>query len=114
MAFAYLPHDIGRLRAEAAFEGLMALGCSAGIYGVMAQAFPAAARSTGTGFGYAFGRIGSILAAVAPGVLFTRGWSLPAVSWLMVGVAVLGVVTLLAWNATVGLPSRPAPPTATS
>ena len=110
MLFAYLPHDIGRLRAEAAFEGLMALGCSAGIYGVMAQAFPAASRSTGTGFAYAFGRIGSILAAVVPGALFTHGWSLASGSWLMVGVSVLGFVTLLAWNTAVGLPSRAAAP----
>lgn len=112
MGFAYPPHDLTWLKVGAGVEGFMALGCSAGIYGVMAQAFPAAARSTGTGFAYAFGRIGSALAAVLPGILFTKGWHLAGVSGLMVGVSVVGIAAVLLWNTVVGLQSRPPPPPA--
>ena len=91
----------------------MALGCSAGLYGVMAQAFPATVRSTGTGFGYAFGRIGSIIAAVLPGYLFTYGWSLAGVAGLMVAISISGIAALLLWNAAVGMPVRVIPPAET-
>ncbi len=109
LLFSFLPHDLALLKAGAGLEGFMALGCSAGIYGAMAQAFPAASRSTGTGFAYAFGRFGSIVAAVLPGVLFTRGWSLSQVAGLMIGVSVVGAATFLIWNAAIGLPARAAP-----
>ena len=80
----------------------MALGCSAAIYGVMARAFPAAARSTGTGFAYAFGRLGSIVAAVIPGLLFTQGLGLAAVAALMGGGSLVAIAALLLWNARGG------------
>ena len=102
LLFALLPPDMGLLKAGAALEGFMALGCSAAIYGVMARAFPAAARSTGTGFAYAFGRLGSIVAAVVPGLLFTRGWTLAAVAGLMGLGSLASVVALLLWNARGG------------
>ena len=101
LLFAFLPREGGLLRLGAALEGFMALGCSAGIYGVMAQAFPAAARSTGTGFSYAFGRLGSIVAAVVPGVLFTRGWSLAGVSAAMGVVSLAAIAVLLVWDGRV-------------
>ncbi len=98
MLFAVLPPVMPLLKIGAAFEGFMALGCSAAIYGLMAQAFPAAARSSGTGFAYALGRLGSIVAAVVPGLLFTHGLGLLAVAAVMSVGCLAAIAALLTWN----------------
>lgn len=99
IVFSLMPADLTLLKVAAAAEGFMALGCSAGIYALMARSFPAAARSTGIGFAYAFGRLGSIIAAAVPGVLFTSGWSSPGVATLMAFGTAVAVVTVLLWTA---------------
>ncbi len=103
--FAFLPPTMMLLRFGAGMEGFMALGCSAAIYGVMARAFPAKTRSTGTGFAYAFGRLGSIVAAVVPGLLFTAGLGFAPVAALMSAGSLVAVAAILLWNARSG--SRP-------
>ncbi|GLS99391.1 MFS transporter [Sphingobium jiangsuense] len=100
--FTLLPANLALLKVGAGFEGLMALGCSAAIYGVMARAFPTANRSTGIGIAYAFGRLGSVAAAVVPGVLFTGGWSAVAVALVMSIGSVVAISALLWWRADSG------------
>lgn len=96
--FATLPASLGWLKAGAGFEGLMALGSSAAIYGVMAHAFPTANRSTGIGIAYAFGRLGSIAAALVPGMLFTGGWTPVGVAMVMSIGSLIAIFTLLWWR----------------
>ncbi|MGE4431158.1 MAG: MFS transporter [Sphingobium sp.] len=100
--FAALPANLTLLKMGAGFEGLMALGCSAAIYGVMARAFPTTSRSTGIGIAYAFGRLGSIGAALIPGVLFTGGWTSLSVALVMSIGSLVAIIALLWWRADTG------------
>ena len=103
---AWVPHDLNSLRAAAALQGFMALGTSAGIYGVLAAAFPAQARSTGIGVSFGFGRGGTVAATIIPGILFTAGWANLAVAMIMALGALVAAATLFTWEQ--GRPARAA------
>ena len=53
------------------------------MYAILAQAFPTHVRATGTGFAVGVGRGGSVLAPIIAGFLFTAGYTLPTVAFMM-------------------------------
>jgi benzoate transport len=65
-----------------------------GLYPIMAHAYPARLRATGTGFIIGMGRGGSALGPIVVGLLFTSGASLMAVS-LTMGAGALVAATML-------------------
>jgi MFS family permease len=75
--------DISRLKAICAVTGFFTNAGIVGLYGVLAQGFPARLRATGTGFAVGFGRAGSVLAPIVAGFLFNAGYGLEFVSLAM-------------------------------
>jgi predicted MFS family arabinose efflux permease len=75
--------DFTRLKAICAVTGFFTNAGIVGLYGVLAQGFPARLRATGTGFAVGFGRAGSVLAPIVAGFLFNAGYSLEFVSLAM-------------------------------
>jgi MFS transporter, AAHS family, 4-hydroxybenzoate transporter len=104
IVFALLPPSLPLLKAGAAVEGFMALGCSAGLFGVLALAFPASARAGGSGLSFGFGRTGSIVATVIPGFLYTAGVNGVAVAGLMAFGSVAAISVLLFWSRRIAPP----------
>jgi hypothetical protein len=70
-----------------------------GLYGILAQAFPAELRATGTGFAVGTGRAGSVLAPIIGGLLFQAGYGLQMVALTM------GIGSLIAAGALWMLPT---------
>jgi benzoate transport len=66
-----------------AITGVCTSGGGAGIYAVIARAFPAGIRASGTGFVIGFGRGGTVLAPVLAGLLFSYGYPLQLVAIVM-------------------------------
>jgi benzoate transport len=75
--------DLGRLAVICAITGFFTNAGIVGLYGVLAQAFPASLRATGTGFAVGTGRAGSVLAPIVSGFLFSAGYGLQFVAIAM-------------------------------
>jgi benzoate transport len=86
--------DLGRLSLICAIAGLCTNAGVVGMYAIFAQAFPTHARASGTGFAIGVGRGGSVLAPIIAGFLFTFGFSLLTVAFLM-GLGSLLAATML-------------------
>jgi MFS family permease len=96
-AFALAPPGLLSLKVGAGVEGFLSLGSVAGIYAILARAFPAALRATGSGFAVTIGRLGSVVASVVPGLLFTHGWHIADVSAVMAGIIAVAACVLWLW-----------------
>ncbi len=66
-----------------ALTGFCTNGAVVGMFAIMARAYPAATRSTGTGFAAGMGRGGAVLAPIAAGFLFRAGHDLQTVALVM-------------------------------
>jgi MFS family permease len=87
-----------------------------GMYAIIAQAFPTHVRASGTGFAIGIGRGGSVLAPIIAGFLFTAGYPLPTVSFMMalgslVAAGILSFLKLEADPTVTTQPDRPVPGT---
>lgn len=80
--------------------GFFTNGGVVGLYPIMARAFPAALRASGTGFAIGVGRGGSAVGPILAGLLFANGASLLVVSAAMGAGALLAAValSLLPWS----------------
>lgn len=75
--------DLARLSVTAAVAAFFINAGVVGMYPLLAQAYPAALRASGTGFVIGIGRGGSALGPVVAGALFASGGSLLLVSLVM-------------------------------
>lgn len=75
--------DLTRLSVTVAVAAFFINAGVVGMYPLLAQAYPAALRASGTGFVIGIGRGGSALGPVVAGALFASGGSLLLVSLLM-------------------------------
>jgi benzoate transport len=101
------------LSLTCACTGFFTNGAIAGLYALMARAFPTHVRSSGTGFAIGIGRGGSVVGPVLAGYLFKSGLDLAAVSAIIAVSSTLGAITLLMLklepeDTATWLPSRPA------
>lgn len=76
-------HDLAKLSAAAAVAAFFINAGVVGMYPILAQAYPAALRASGTGFVIGIGRGGSAVGPVVAGALFAGGSGLMAVSLVM-------------------------------
>jgi benzoate transport len=95
--FGRSPADLQQIALICAIAGFCTNAGIVGLYAIIAQAFPTQARASGTGFTVGVGRGGSVLAPIIAGFLFTAGYSLPTVAFLMAlgSVFAAGVLMLL-------------------
>ena len=75
--------DLSTLALVSAATGFFTNAGVVGLYGLMAQAFPANVRASGTGVVIGIGRGGAALSPVVAGLLFTNGVSLQGVAIAM-------------------------------
>jgi MFS family permease len=97
--------SLAQLCLICALTGFCTNGAIVGLFAILARAYPAATRSTGTGFAVGIGRGGAVLAPIAAGFLFRAGHSLQTVALVM------GTGSLLA---AAVLAKLRVPPTATA
>ncbi len=88
-------HDLVKLSAAAAVAAFFINAGVVGMYPILAQAYPAALRASGTGFVIGIGRGGSAVGPLVAGALFAGGSGLMTVS-LVMGVGGLIAATMLA------------------
>jgi benzoate transport len=89
--------DLTQLSMICLLAGFCTNGAIVGLYAIFAHAFPTHVRAFGTGFAIGVGRGGAALAPFVAGLLFTAGYTLPNVSFLMAMGSLLaaGVLILL-------------------
>ena len=75
--------DLQQLCLICALTGFCTNGAVVGMFAILARAYPAATRATGTGFAVGIGRGGAILAPIAAGFLFRAGHGLQFVALVM-------------------------------
>jgi len=100
-AFGLGADDLTQLSLIVGVAGFCINGGVVGMYPIMARAFPAAVRASGTGFAIGIGRGGSAVGPVLAGYLFAGGGGLLLVSGIM------GAGALLAAFALTLLPRSP-------
>jgi benzoate transport len=98
--FGHGHEDLRSLSILCAIAGLCTSGGGTGIYAVVARAFPADVRGSGTGFVIGIGRGGSVLAPIIAGYLFSFGYGLQTVA------TVMGLGSLLAAACLLVLPVK--------
>ncbi|AJP74420.1 MFS transporter [Sphingomonas hengshuiensis] len=76
-------HDLLKLSVSAALAAFFINAGVVGMYPILAQAYPAALRASGTGFVIGIGRGGSAIGPVVAGALFASGSTLLTVSLAM-------------------------------
>lgn len=95
--FGRTPADLQRLALICAAAGFCTNAAIVGMYAIFAQAYPTHVRAFGTGFAVGVGRGGSVIAPIIAGFLFTAGYALPTVSFIMAlgSLAAAGVLSQL-------------------
>jgi MFS family permease len=113
--FGQTPHDLGQLSLICAAAGFCTNAAIVGMYAILAQAFPTHVRASGTGFAVGVGRGGSVLAPIIAGFLFTAGYTLPTVAFMMSlgSLVAAGVLSLLKLEGDRALAERDARAVAT-
>ncbi|MDH7637690.1 MFS transporter [Sphingomonas oryzagri] len=87
-------HDLTRMSITAGIAAFFINVGVVGLYPILARAYPASLRATGTGFVIGLGRGGSALGPMAVGALFESGRGLLLVSFVM-GLSGLVAATML-------------------
>ena len=93
--FANITPDLALLAAAGFAVGLFANSAGVGFYALLAAAYPANVRATGTGFGIGVGRAGAALGPAIGGELFADGWGLAAVALAMSAGSLLAILFIL-------------------
>jgi MFS family permease len=86
--------DLRHLSLICALTGFCINGAVVGMFAILARAYPAPTRATGTGFTVGIGRGGAILAPIVAGFLFRAGHGLQFVSLVMGAGSLLAAITL--------------------
>lgn len=86
--------DLQQLTLVAAVTGFFSNAGVVGMYAMVARAFPAYVRASGTGFVVGFGRGGSMLAPILAGFLFRAGYGLQTVALMMGLGSLLGAIVV--------------------
>jgi MFS family permease len=86
--------NLTRLCVICAATGFCTNGAVVGLFAILARAYPAATRSTGTGFAVGIGRGGAVLSPVIAGLLFRAGHSLLQVALVMAAGSLLAALVL--------------------
>jgi MFS transporter, AAHS family, 4-hydroxybenzoate transporter len=81
------------MTALAGLAGFCVIGMQFGNISVTGQVFPTHVRSSGVGFCYGFGRLGSVIGPSIAGVLVGLGFSIGQLFYFAGSVMVLGIVT---------------------
>jgi MFS family permease len=81
--FGQTPPDLQRLALICFACGFCTNAAIVGLYAIFAQAFPTHVRAFGTGFAVGVGRGGSVLAPIFAGLLFSYGYTLSTVAFIM-------------------------------
>ena len=115
--FGQTPPDLRQLSMICAAAGFCTNAAIVGMYAIIAQAFPTHVRASGTGFAVGIGRGGSVLAPIIAGFLFTAGYTLPTVAFMMslgslVAAGILSFLTLETDHTVTARPERRARATA--
>ena len=71
--FGYAPHELATMKAAGFIADFFVNAGIVGLYAVMAMAFPASLRATGTGFAIGVGRGGGVLGPIIGGMLLQAG-----------------------------------------
>ena len=86
--------DLQQLALVCAVTGFFSNAGVVGMYAMIARAFPAYVRASGTGFVVGFGRGGSMLAPILAGFLFRAGYGLQTVALMMGLGSLLGAIVV--------------------
>jgi len=92
--FGGVPADLRSLSVVCAIAGFCTNGGVVGLYGLLARAFPAEVRSSGTGFALGVGRGGAIVAPILAGALFKSGYGLQTVAVVMAAGSLVAAVAV--------------------
>ena len=92
--FGRAAHDLHELRMLAALAGFFTNAGVVGLYAIVARAFPADLRGSGTGVVIGLGRGGAAFSPILAGFLFNGGLSLPMVATIM-ALGAVGAAALL-------------------
>jgi MFS family permease len=87
--------DLAQLSMLCFIAGFCGNAAIVGLYAIVAQAFPTHVRAFGTGFTIGVGRGGSALAPALAGFLFTAGYGLGTVSFIMALGSLLAAAVLV-------------------
>lgn len=71
--FGFAPHNLPTMKAAGFIADFFINAGIVGLYSVMAMAYPASLRATGTGFAIGFGRGGGVLGPIIGGALLQAG-----------------------------------------
>jgi benzoate transport len=71
--FGFAPHELMTMKMAGFFADFFINAGIVGLYAVMAMAYPASLRATGTGFAIGFGRGGGVLGPILGGALLQAG-----------------------------------------
>ena len=93
--FGRTPADLDRMSMLAAIAGFFGNAGVTGLYALLAAAFPASLRATGTGFVIGMGRAGAVLSPILAGFLLESGAGLPAVGIVMGSGSLIAAVVLI-------------------
>ena len=93
--FGQTAADLSKLSMVCFVAGFCGNAGIVGLYAIVAQAFPTHVRAFGTGFTIGVGRGGSALAPALAGFLFTAGYGLGAVAFIMALGSLLGAAVLV-------------------
>jgi benzoate transport len=86
--------DLNHLCLICALTGFCTNGAVVGMFAILARAYPAATRATGTGFAVGIGRGGAVLAPILAGFLFRAGHGLQFVALIMGSGSLLAAAAL--------------------
>lgn len=87
--------DLAGLALVAGIAGFCTNAGVVGMYALIAQSFPTAARGSGTGFVIGVGRGGAALGPIVAGLLFSMNLGLPVVALAMAGGSLVAALALL-------------------
>jgi len=100
--FGLAPHDLATMKLAGFIADFFINAGIVGLYAVMALAYPASLRATGTGFAIGFGRGGGVLGPIIGGALLQAGLGAAGVA------AIMALGTLFAAAVLWTLPTREA------
>jgi benzoate transport len=95
-AFGHGQADLAQLSLICAGVGFCTNAGIVGFYAILARAYPARQRATGTGFAVGAGRGGAMLAPIIAGLLFQAGFGLQTVALCMSAGSLIAVFCILA------------------
>ena len=102
--FGHGQADLAQLSLICAAVGFCTNSGIIGFYAILARAYPARQRATGTGFAVGAGRGGSVLAPIIAGVLFQAGFKLQTVALCMGMGSLIAILCIAALPAAALMP----------